>query len=284
LNPIPVSLNDLPRYSPWPARLAGGAPLAARRRTREEVLREYDREKWGSVLAWLKSRPPGASVTADDLLRQQKLDPAQIIPFARKDQLFTAPAGAVMEAYDNLLLDTLRGHAEEALVELGCGLGDKLLKVAAALRPRVIYGGEFTGSGVECGRLLAAQRGVTARFEHFDYSEPQTLATVPKGALVYTSHSIEQIPHLPDSFIEGLIGRAPRRVVHFEPCYGDQDEETLLGLLRRSYTVINDYNRNLVEMLRSFEQAGRIHIHEHRKNVFSDTPFNPTSVLAWAPA
>lgn len=80
------------------------------------MLREYDREKWGSVLAWLKTR---SDVTADGLLRQEGLDPEQIIPFARDTQFFIAPARAVMEAYDWLLLDTLQPRKPEVLVDLG---------------------------------------------------------------------------------------------------------------------------------------------------------------------
>ena len=74
---------------------------------------------------------------------------------------------------------------------------------------------------------------------------------MPKDAVVYTSHSIEQIPTLDDSFVHGLIRRAPRLVVHFEPCYDDQDDKTLIGLMRRRYIELNDYNRNLLGLLRS---------------------------------
>jgi hypothetical protein len=278
---IPISLDDLPRHSRWPAILLGRCDFAPRRRTSEEVLREYEREKWGTVLAWLRASGPA---TADDLLREQGIDPEQIVAFAEGRDFFTAPARHVMGAYDRLLRDTLLPCGPERLVELGCGLGDKLLMLSQALRPAQAYGGEFTRSGVECGRLLAAARQSAAHFDHFDYNDPRTLDRIPERALVYTSHSIEQIPTLPGAFVDALIARAPSMVVHFEPCYEDQDTDSVIGLMRRRYTELNDYNRNLLALLRSFADAGRITIVGHSPNVFSDTPFNTTSVISWVPA
>jgi hypothetical protein len=277
----PVHWNDLPKFSAWPARLLGAEPFTPHQRTRQEVLREYDREKWGTVLQWLKNQ---SKFSQEDLLHQQGIDPEQICLFMVHDDFFAAPAREVMNSYDRLLLETLRAHEPETLVELGCGLGDKLLKATPELNTRQPYGGEFTNAGVECGRLLAVRQGIVARFEHFDYNDPQTLVPVPAGAVVFTSHSIEQIPDLSESFVEGLLRRSPKRVVHLEPCYEDQDETTLTGLMRRRYTELNDYNRNLVGLLRSLESRGRLRILEHRPNVFSDTPFNPTSILVWEPA
>lgn len=275
-----LSLDELPRYSAWPARLLGAESFAAHHRTSDEVLREYDKEKWGSVLSWLKTH---SDVTVDDLWRQQGLEPGEMVPFALASRIAIAPLRVVLNAYARLLLDTLKPHKAKALVELGSGLGDNLLKLASVLQPRAAYGGEFTSSGVECGRTLAKLWSTEARFDHFDYNNPQTLETVPKQALVYTSHSIEQIPQLHESFVESLIRRSPQLVVHFEPCYQDHDGQSLIGLMRRRYTELNDYNRNLVELLRSFEDAGAIRILEHQANVFSDTPFNPTSIVMWAP-
>ncbi len=280
MDPQPISLDELPRYSDWPAILLGAKQFSARHRTRNEVLREYDREKWGSVLAWLKTR---SVVTADDLLREQGLDPEQIVAFANDGRFLVASTRVVMEAYERLLLDTLLPRPADVLVELGSGLGDKLLTLAQTLKPRTVWGGELTSSGVACGRLLAKLCGTAAGFGHFDYNNEETIEDVPKDALVYTSHSIEQIPMLEESFIRGLIRRAPRVVVHFEPCYDDQDDKTVLGLMRRRYTELNDYNRNLLGLLRLFERTGQIRILEHRPNVFSDQPFNSTSIIAWSP-
>ena len=156
-------------------------------------------------------------------MRAQGMEPELLIAFAQDKQFFTAPAREVLMAYENLLLETLRPHATGTLVELGCGLGDKLLRMAERLKPKTVFGGEFTRSGVECGRLLAKLFRINAQFEQFDYNNPATLEAVPEHAMVFTSHSIEQIPNLPERFIAGLIRRSPRVVLHFEPDYEGHD-------------------------------------------------------------
>lgn len=280
MSATPISLDELPRCSRWPAILLGEKPFPARQRTPDEVLREYDREKWGAVLTWLRSQ---SRVSMEDLLREQGMEPASIIAFARDNQFFTAPAREVMAAYERLLFETMKPHTTGALVELGCGLGDKLLRMAELLKPNIVFGGEFTASGVECGRVLAKMSGINARFEQFDYNTPATLEPVPEHALVFTCHSIEQIPSLPETFIAGLIRRAPRMVVHFEPGYEGHDTGSLAGLMQRRYAELNDYNRNLSGLLKTFEAKGKIRILEHRTDVFGINPFNPTSVFIWHP-
>jgi len=47
-----VNLNDLPRWSPWPARLLGISPWEAPDRTVEKVDAEYDKDKYAGCLAF----------------------------------------------------------------------------------------------------------------------------------------------------------------------------------------------------------------------------------------
>lgn len=275
-----VQFNDLPSYSKWPARLLGIEDFFQRNRTRNEVLREYDVEKWGGVLEKLNAH---TKITQVDILRHQGIDPEEDILFMSEEEYFTASAIEVMSFYNDLLIQSIAPYRCDAIAELGCGLGDKLVEISKILKPSISCGGEFTESGVSCARLIAKQQGVLSKFHHFDYYQPDTLSWVPENALVYTSHSIEQIPQLPNSFIEGLIDRKPRFVIHFEPCYEDQNPGTLIGLMRQKYITLNDYNTNLITLLDSFEKQEKLKIIKHQRNIFSDTPFNPTSVIIWQP-
>lgn len=276
-----IQFNDLPKLSSWPARMLGAELFRQKERSAKEVEREYGSEKWGKVLDWLKETK---AITKDGLLAQQGIDPDAELLYMEGDNLFKARAAEIMEKYSRLLLDTIRPYASRTIIELGSGLGDKLLSVVAGVgNVDRAFGGEYTSSGVECGRLLARDSSGNIDFFRFDYNDPTTLAALPEGGLIYTSHSIEQIPSLLDSFIEGVIKTKPQHVIHLEPCYEDQDQSTMIGLMRRKYIEMNDYNRNLVGVLRKYEASGKISIVKHEQNVFSDTPFNPTSVLVWEP-
>jgi hypothetical protein len=142
-----ISLNELPRYSRWPSILLGATAMPVKSRTTAEVLREYDREKWGKVLAWLQQTD---KFSDSDLLGEQGVDPRAEIAFARGENFFVAPASEVMREYEEHLVATLSEFSARAIVELGCGLGDKLLGVAQRLGFKEAFGGEFTPSGVRC--------------------------------------------------------------------------------------------------------------------------------------
>ena len=68
----------------------------------------------------------------------------------------------------------------------------------------------------------------------------------------------------------GLLGLSPS----FHP----------LGLLRKRYVEVNDYNRNLVGLLRGRQAAGAVRLLEERPAAFGTNALLPASVLAWAPA
>ena len=89
------------------------------------------------------------------------------------------------------------------------------------------------------------------------------------------------IPLLEERFVD-YIGRIkPRYCIHFEPCYEYQDGSTVHGLLCKKYIEVNDYNRNLVQVLQQAQQAGKIRIIEVQKNIFGNNPLLPISAVVW---
>src|SRR6266581_3439119 len=47
---VRIEIDDLPKHSPWPKRLLSQEPFAVKSKTEKEVLREFEDEKWGSLL------------------------------------------------------------------------------------------------------------------------------------------------------------------------------------------------------------------------------------------
>ena len=121
-----------------------------------------------------------------------------------------------------------------------------MIHLSKVYSPIKVSGGEYTANGVKSAKLLAESSNVNGDFTLFDYNDPNSLDFIQAGALVYTSHSIEQIPELRSEFLDELIRKQPKYVIHFEPCYRDQDSKRLIGLMRRKYIEVNDYNRNLL--------------------------------------
>lgn len=275
-----ITLDQLPKYTPWTARLLGFEAFSQKTRSSAEVLREYDQEKWSSVLRYLESTDTRSS---DEILAAQGLNPDSECAFMRNDRYFVARAADIMSQYEELLAREIQPYLQDDLVELGCGIGDKLIYLSKLYDSINVWGGEYTASGLKSAKALAKGYGIDVEFTLFDYNDPDSMFFIKSGSLVYTSHSIEQIPELRSEFLDELIRKQPKYVIHFEPCYEDQDSQSLIGLMRKKYIELNDYNRNLIDLLNDYNRRGLIEIISHKKNVFSDTPFNPTSVVVWAP-
>lgn len=143
----------------------------------------------------------------------------------------------------------------KTIVELGAGWGRNLFRFFSDGIADRIVGAEFTQEGVTAGRKIAEKYKVPGAFYHFDYNNPnKEILPELKDAVVFTHNSIEQIPRLKSAFIEFLIKAKPAVVIHFEPVYEYRTENTLLHLLWKRYTELNDYNRNLLTVLKEMKK------------------------------
>jgi hypothetical protein len=278
----PIALNDIPRWSPWPARLLGLDAWVPPTRTPAKVEDEYNRDKYARCLDYSLSRPG--------------LGPEEIKDFefggTGADQLL-ASDGPVLglltrdearRRYYDLLADTMAPALGTAstVVELGCGYGYNLWMLQKRFaRPRYL-GGEFSQNAVElAARLFAGGAAIAVRPFDFYRHDYEWVMEQPGPVVLFTSHSIEQLPQAAPvlrSMAEAFQGR-PITVFHFEPVCGLHDD-SLLGLLRRRYALVNDYNRDLWEALRT---DANIIVRRACPDVFGINPLNPTSVIEWAP-
>ena len=277
------SIDDLPEFSPWPARLLGLSPWRGRRKTAAEVTREYEGDKWGPMLSQLRlmSRPTLADANRLYWAAQSR-QLASIGPTLRpmswpaiERRRVAMVAAAILPLRDS-----------SALVELGAGYGAIVLALArrAAFRGVPMFAGEYAPSGVELMDLLAAAEGIDLTTGRCDFRAPAPLDfDVPGGATLLTCGATLYVPTLRAGFVEGLRALQPRRVVHVEPAYEHHDAGTLLGAMRRRYVQLNDYNRNLVSLLRRSEQRGILRIVDERPAVFGPHALLPYSVIAWEP-
>jgi hypothetical protein len=279
------SVDDLPRFSPWPARLLGLEPWRQRRKSRAQVTREYEQEKWGPLLQRYLTTGATADVATVFSWSVEGIDRMCCIDGDRLQLLSSLDANRRLL---EIVEDTIRPYLPApALAELGAGFGNVILNVALAERARCgrLLAGEYTPSGVELIRRLSAAAGFQVDAGLCDFSASKmTVLPIPSDAVIFTCFAAHYVRILPDSFVEFLCELAPRLVVHFEPCYEHCDGESLLGLMQRRYIELNDYNRNLVTLLRTYEKKGWIVLLGERPHVFGTNPFLPLSILLWRPA
>lgn len=277
-------MDDLPKFSPWPARLLGLSPWETRAKSPAEIEREFGREKWGALLERFRSSP-AAGLAEVDRWADGTTTPSLA---SVGDHLVLMTPEEVHSSYIAYIADALAGFRPEcsALVELGCGYGSVVL--ALARRPEFagvpLFAADFTLTGPELAAAIAGREGAMLIAGRCDLTaNPVTALSIPEGALIFTAYAAQYVEPLTDAFIQGISALRPKAVVHIEPVYEHCDSSTLLGLLRQRYIQANGYNRNLVTILHDHESRGAIEILEERPPAFGPNPLLAASVIGWSP-
>jgi len=278
------SIDDLPAFSPWPARLLGLDSWKHRKKTAAEVIREFDQEKWGVLLERVRTSP--VAVNIDDVERWSVEGvPDSLVSIGDRLELLS-PIQA-RRRYLALIESVLRRYLPAAAVaELGAGYGSVILQLAR--RPRFagvpLLAGEYAERGCELIRQLSQASGLRIVVGHCDLgSRTPVDFAVPEGALLFTSMAVHYVPRLSEGYVHAIAALRPAAVVNVEPCYEHCSSSTLTGLLRRRYIEINDYNRNLMSVLRAQQAAGTLRIVEEIPAVIGINPLLPVSVVVWVP-
>ncbi|MEO5904509.1 MAG: hypothetical protein ABIQ55_10885 [Gemmatimonadaceae bacterium] len=211
-----------------------------------------------------------------------------LVAYANGSDLFETTAKDAHLRYRDFVANILRDYLPATgLVELGAGYGSVIVDMAR--RPEFAgvpaFGLELTAAGTQLIKHMSAAENVNVTAGECDMlARNVTDVPVPHGALVFTSYAACYEPRLDKSFLSGLAALRPKAVVLIEPCYEHCDDSTLLGLLRRRYIEVNDYNTNLATLLHEEREAGSVKILNERKAAFGPNPLLAASVIVWEPA
>jgi len=278
------TINDLPKFSPWPARLIGIEPMEQKHKTPEEIMREYEHEKWGPLLENIRELKRDVSIEEVAKLALKDVRPS-LCSIADHFELLD-PIDA-RQKYLKLVESTLRPYLPaSALVELGAGYGSVILALAKRekFNQMRIMAGEYSASGVELIKRIAVFHRIDIEAEHCDFNLPTiTNLAIPANALIFTSMATPYVSKLSVDFVRSLLAYHPKRVIHIEPCFEHCNTDTLIGILRRRYIEVNDYNINLVTLLHDQQSKGLIRIIEERPAVLGPNALLPVSVIVWEP-
>jgi hypothetical protein len=278
------TIDDLPRFSPWPTRLLGIESWNQKHKTREEIIREYEHEKWGPLLTRVQKEIN--DITMQKVEKWLVYDTPDILcSIGEKIELLSAYDAH--QRYIKLIEKTLNQYLPAAaIVELGCGYGSIIIELAKKYNNSSMsfFAAEYTKSGKELTNILANAENVSISLGACDFSLPDIATLViPENAIIITSYATSCVPRLQDTFVDGISKFNPKVIIHFEPCYEHCDKNSLIGLMRQRYIEVNDYNTNLVTLLYSHQQKRTIKIIDQIPTVFGKNPLFAASVLAWSP-
>lgn len=178
----------------------------------------------------------------------------------------------------------------DAIIETGSGWGYNLFNIWLRGGPNVPYHAfEYTDAGRESALAVrkAAENGPHLNVHPFNYYEADFSAI--KGrydhVLVYSSHSIEQIGMLPESYPESVLSIAKKvTCIHFEPIgwqFAAENNHPIRDYGQLAYSQKHNYNKNLWELLKKYQAQGRLVIDETSADTMCVKAYNGTSVIRW---
>lgn len=278
-----IPLQELPDWSPWPARMLGQAEWNVPHRDLKKVDSEYDKDEYLRCLTWTKQQAT-VPTTGEVRHAEYRINERKSFCVSQQEELYEVPADKVIPYDGEVLVEVMTPLMDgiDTIVEMGCGYGINLWELYKRFPEKQYRGGEYSANAIELARILY-EKNPQIHIEHLNfYDDTYDVLERCKGqrVMVFTRHAIEQLPDA-SAFVKTLTKYFDRIqvVVHLEVTQENYGTN-LIGLMRKRYIEINDYNRNLLTLLQEHEG---IVIERNDPDVFGISPLNPTNVVVWRP-
>src|SRR6266550_8807679 len=234
-----VPLNQFPHFTPWVHRLLGIEHFDSLDRSIEKVKSEYDQDKYLKCLEYYE-RFKG-NISPEEVKKYEfGISEEDEVCISKGEQLYLASLREVRLAYYKTLTDTMHSQiqASDFVVELGCGYGFNLYMLSRIYPTIQFVGGEYSQNAVRLAESLF-ENSRNINVEHFNFydSDYKIFQNLKGRFLVFTSHAIEQIPFAKQIITNLRNNPVIQAVFHFEPTFELYRDTTLLGLMRKRYTV-----------------------------------------------
>lgn len=268
-----IKINELPDYNTWVARLLGLEQFTKPVRTIAKIDAEYDKDKYAKLLDYRLAHPDCSIL---DIRQRETFSSDTKFCISIHNKLYLVSPTEYRKLETDMLTKYMSPLISQAktVIELGCGYGYNLSVLKKVWADKTYIGGEYSQNAIKLGESFGIK---VLPFNWYDASW-SIFNKLESPVLVFTKQTIEQLPLarkvLPTFRKYNVIG-----VVHFEPVYEMANGNSLLALLRRAYTHLNDYNTDLLSTLSDM----KVNITNKEYDVLSGNPLNVISVITWNP-
>jgi len=277
---LKIELNELPKYSPWVARLLKIAPFQKPVRTIAKIDAEYDKDKYAKLLQFYEQEP-NTDIEELRSIELGYLPSEKEICVSKGNELFLITATEAQGLDRRTLLDSIVPYITESrvIIELGAGYGYNLGVLREVEPDHLFIGADYSRNAVSLAdKLFRDYPEITVSPFNFYDKAWSVFDTLEERAVIFTHHAIEQLPSAASvmptftSYKEKIAC-----VIHLEPVFEFNDANTTLDLMRQSYTLTNDYNKDLFTCLKGMGA----NVLTVEKDIFGSNPLNPTSLVVW---
>lgn len=279
-----ISFNDLAKYSNLPLELISNNSLRIRKKSKSEVLREYEFEKWNSIYEKAKKLKYPTLEKVESLY--QDLD--EITTYFYNDSFLLSKNSNLNKYHLELYYHFLKPFIPEAssVIEIGAGYGSKIIGLSnfKEIKKKPLFGFELSVNGCKTMDLLSKPLDLNLKTGYCDLENMNIDPNmVPEGSIIFTSYSLHYTSNLSVKLIDRINRLKPKVVIHFEPVYELFSENTIHELMCRKYFEANDYTKNILSVLNKAEESKKINLKVIKPNILGSNPFLPISIIIWEP-
>ena len=277
-----ITLDELTKYTPWVRQIVGVDNYERQNRSFDVINMEYNERGYSRVLKVSKKLKEVTEAQMDTVEFHHNQNPdIRSGCVSQHDILYSIDPTEHMCLRKTVFLSYISRYIDnyDTIIELGSGYGYNLNLVSGRYPGRNYIGGDISSNAVKASKLLFRDKdNITVKLLNFYDSEWELFkSSQPGQTLVFTWHAIEQLPDSMDVFkVLAKYRQNISMVIHFEPVYELLGDSTLDDL-RRGYTILRDYNQNILTSITS--SGGSIRHAE--KDILGLNPLNPTSFIAW---
>lgn len=244
------------------------------------VLREFDEEKYSSITDQVKKNKKFSIKLLDDFVLKFKKSKY----YFYKDNIFFEKILKIhkknLKIHASHIKKFIIPSTKNNIVELGAGYGSKIINLKKEyFKVHNVHAFDFSKNSLKILNFLKKKIKINVGYCDF-FSLKINKKFVPKNSIIFTSYALHYIPYHKEKIIDFFINLEPRIVIFFEPFYENYKGKKYFSYCRK-YIKQNNYNKNLLKILKNYEKKQKIKIVRIEKNVFGINPLLPYSVVVW---
>ncbi len=170
------------------------------------------------------------------------------------------------------------------LYEFGSGSAFNVAAYAQLYPQTDITALDWAPAAVTIANLLGERHGMKIAGQRFDFFAPDSGFEFAPDSSVLTMCALEQVGDRFQPFLDFILAKRPRRVVHVEPMLELYDPDLPHDALAIRYHQQRKYLSGLLPHLRSLEKTGAIRLLKVQRLKFGSRFHECFSVVAWEPA
>jgi trans-aconitate methyltransferase len=187
----------------------------------------------------------------------------------------------LLNEIENILTDFLPKN----IIEFGCGTGHNLFFLHSKLPKLILIGSDWTSGSAQIIEKAKKTYSVSNIYPGrvFDYFNPDYRFELGSEDLVITVASLEQVGNKHRKFIDYLIKKKPKRILHIEPEPVLLDANNRFDKTSIDYMEKRGYLCDFLLELKSREALGQIRIIKYQRSYFGSFPMDGYSIFVWEP-